>query len=165
MRKCFLLLPLVATSLSGCIFSDDDSWKKEYGTPELFFRRILEDNYQPRIYLYENTDQTIDETRAIATFLSNAGPFEETTKKADTVERYFTYEAYWQAATSGPNYCNMSLWDDGYLVINHKRSLGRLQSVYFSMDVKKASQAVTFAFTKVEQSKYSTSSSYLSIFS
>lgn len=155
MKKFFLFIPVLAVTMSitGCIFdfSDDDSWKKEYGSPDLFLQTVLNGDYQTNVYLYENQNQSEDLNKEIANFISKLGPFEESTKKIDTVERYFTYEGFWQPATSGPNYCNMCIWDDGYIVINHKRSLGRLQSVYFSMDSSKALEAVDFVFNKINE--------------
>ena len=155
MVKRFLVLPIfaISMSLSGCPYrcSDDDSWKEKYGNPELFFESVFNSNYIPHLYKYENENQTEDADYEVANYILKSGPFEEGSKKKNTVERYFTYEAYWQPATSGPNYCNMSIWDDGYIVINHKRSLGRLQSVYFSMDPSKAVEVVDFAFSKITE--------------
>lgn len=144
----FLPLLLMTTSLSGCIF-DDDSWKEDYGTPETLLNTVLNDLYIPRVYLYEDEKQTEDEDYVITNYILKAGPFEETKQKQATSEKYFTFEAFWQPATSGPNYCNMQVYDDGYIVINHKKSLGRLQSVYFSMDSVKSLDIVEFVFNRI----------------
>lgn len=140
----------MAFSLGRC--SDDDSWKKEYGTPDLFLQTVVNGNYKPNIYRYEHENQTRDEGLEVAQRIAASGPFKESQKKDTTAERYFTYEAFWQAATSGPNYCTMSIWEDGYLAINHKRSLGSLQSVYYSLDASKAAAVVDFAFQKIAES-------------
>ena len=149
-----LLLPLsillLSTSLTGC--TDDDSWKEEYGTPELFLNTVINGNYHPRFYKYETESQTMDDNFEVANYILNVGPFEASKNKSKRVEKYFTYQGYWQAATSGPNYCNMSIWEDGFIVIRHKRSLGRLQAVYFTMDHNKAIDVVDFVFNKIDQS-------------
>lgn len=140
-----LLIPLTS-ALVSC-FPDDDSWLLEYGTPELFLENISDN---PNVYLYENEKQYPDVDFEIKNLIKESGPFEKIAKRKPTIERYFTYEAYWQPATSGPNYCNMSIWDDGLIRIDHKRSLSNHSYVYFSMDAVKASSINDIVFEKLE---------------
>lgn len=149
MKKVMFFIPLLITSigLTGCSLFNDDSWKKEYGTPELFLENIKEG----LLYLYDNQNQTTDTDDEIKTTLSLSGPYEETKTKKPTSEKYFTYQAYWQPATSGPNYCNMSVWDDGFIKIHHKNSLGPHQYTYFTMDAEKATIVVNMVFLKLAE--------------
>ena len=157
MKKCYLAIPLFITtiSLSGCFFrfTDNGEWKKEYGTPELAINTVLNDDYIPRIYLYDKENQTKDEEYEIANYLLECAPFEEGKKKDNPVERYFTYEVFWQAATSGPNYCHLVIYDDGYLILNYKKSLGKLNSFYYSFNSSKALELVDLVFTKIGDKK------------
>ena len=52
-------------------------------------------------------------------------------------------------AASGPNYCNMSIWDDGLIRIDHKKSLRTQNYLYFSMDADKATNTNNFVFEKL----------------
>lgn len=138
-----VLVPIVF-ALTGC-FGDDGSWKEKYGTPELFLENVQE---IPSLYLYENESRFSDTNFEVRDLIKESGPFEEIEKRSPTSQRYFTYEAFWQPATSGPNYCNMSIWDDGLIRIDHKSSLGPHGYLYFSMDEAKASRLNDFVFSK-----------------
>ena len=139
-----VLIPMTFI-LTSCLF-DDGSWKDEYGTPELFLENV---KGVPNLYLYENENQYPDTDFEILNLIKEAGPFESISQKNPTKDRYFTYEAYWQPATSGPNYCNMSIWEDGLIRIDHKNSLGPHGYVYFSMDEAKASSINDVVFQKL----------------
>lgn len=134
-----LAIPFIALSLTltACPFSfgDNDAWKEEWGTPELFLQNAKGKTY---VYLYEKEGQFLDNNYEIRDLIKESGPFESIDKRNPTTDRYFTYEGYWQPATSGPNYCNMSIWDDGLIRIHHKYSLGSHSYLYFSMDSSKA---------------------------
>ena len=139
----FLCLPMLLTS---CIlFPDDGEWKKEYGTPELF----LENVRNPKCYLYEDQSQYFDGKLEIKDAIAACAPFSPSEKKTTTVDRYFTYQAYWTPATSGPNYCNMSIWEDGYMVIHHKTSLGPHSYAYFVMEPSRAVALNDLVFSKL----------------
>ena len=140
-----LVLISMAFILTSCLF-DDGSWKDEYGTPELFLENV---KGVPNLYLYENENQYPDTDFEILNLIKEAGPFEIISKRNPTKDRYFTYEAYWQPATSGPNYCTMSIWEDGFIRIDHKNSLGPHGYVYFSMDETKASYINDVVFQKL----------------
>ena len=142
-----LFIPLLFT-LTACPFSFDDNgaWKEKYGTPELFLENIVGHAY---VYMYEKEGQYSDSDFAIRNLIKQSGPFESIGKRNPTVDRYFTYEGYWQPATSGPNYCNMSIWDDGLIRIHHKNSLGSPEHLYFSMDADKATNINNFVFEKL----------------
>ena len=139
MKRKLLVIPFIALSLTltACPFSfgDNDAWKEEWGTPELFLQNVKGKTY---VYLYEKEGQYLDNNYEIRDLIKESGPFESIDKRNPTTDRYFTYEGYWKPATSGPNYCNMSIWDDGLIRIDHKKSLGSHKYLYFSMDADKA---------------------------
>ena len=154
MKKAFATLPMiiVSISLTSCFFScGGDGWKEEWGTPELFLESIRSDD--PYIYLYENQDRWHDTNFEVKNAIKESGPFTSIDKREPTVDRYFTYQGYWQAATSGPNYCNMSIYDDGLMIIHHKYSLGGHGYAYFSMDATKAIALNDLVFTKIPYEK------------
>ena len=150
MKNKLLLVPFIPLlfTLTACPFSfeDNDEWKEKYGTPELFLENIEGHAY---VYMYEKEGQYSDSDFVIRNLIKESGPFESIEKRNPTADRYFTYEGYWQPATSGPNYCNMSIWDDGLIRIDHKKSLGSHKYLYFSMDADKAANINNFVFEKL----------------
>lgn len=152
MKNRLLLIPLISMSftLTACPFSfgDPNEWKKERGTPELFLDNVTGNKY---VYLYDENSKnyTKDEDLSIRDLIKESGPFESSNQSSSTAERYFTYQGYWQAATSGPNYCYMSIWEDGLIKIHHKYSLGAHAYLYFSMDPIKASHINDVVFEKI----------------
>lgn len=153
MKNKLLFIPLAAMvlSLTGCIF-DNDEWKKEYGTPELFLNAIQTDYHYESIWTGDE-DHTVDYDFEIRNALLESGPFEERNNKDDGAGRSFTYQAYWQPATTGPNYCLMDIWDNGYLRITHKRSIGYKQYAYYSMSEEKAKSINDLVREKIEKGK------------
>lgn len=150
MKNKLLLVPFIPLlfTLTACPFSfgDNDAWKEEWGTPELFLQNIKGDTY---VYMYEKEGRYLDNNYEIRDLIKESGPFESIDKRNPTTDRYFTYEGYWQPATSGPNYCNMSIWEDGLIRIDHKKSLGSHKYLYFSMDADKATNINNFVFEKL----------------
>ena len=143
MEKIRFLLPLslLCFSLGSCTLFEDDAWKEEYGSPELFLAQVTEvTKWNGTVYLLDSGHWTPDEGFAIKEAILASGPFEAIGEKEPATDRYFTYVAYWQPATSGPNFCNMSIWEDGLIRIHHKKSLGPDGFLYFSMDGDKASE-------------------------
>ena len=141
---------LLASSLSSCVH-DDGKWKEEYGNPILFMDSVIKANhpyhYGSCFYHYDlNTSKNLDEEFVVANAAKDAGPFSETKKKDNRSERFFTYQAYWTPATSGPNYCNLALYEDGFVEIVHKTSLGPYGYLYFETDAAKAKYVVDMAF-------------------
>lgn len=134
-KRSPISLVAMMLALASCTFLDDGSWREEWGTPELFLANVVGHRY---VYGYEDQGQFQDEDFAIRDLIQESGPFESTSRSSATVSRYFTYEGYWQPATSGPNYCHMSIWDDGLVQIHHKKSLGPHCYVYYQMDAGKA---------------------------
>ena len=154
MKNKLLLAPFISLlfTLTACPFSfrDNDEWKEKWGTPELFLENIAGHAY---VYMYEKEGQYSDRDFVIRDLIKQSGPFESVEKRNPTVDRYFTYEGYWQPATSGPNYCNMSIWDDGLIRIHHKYSLGSHKYLYFSMDADKAVNINNVVFEKLSSTE------------
>ena len=151
MNKALLTLSLILISvpLVGC---SDDYWKEEFGTPELFLSNVS-DHW---CYVYKYDDQTermVDSEFEIKNAISDSGPFEKTTIKGSKEDRFFTYEIYISPSNAGPNYCKMSIYDDGFIRIDHKSALGPHQYAYFLMDEEKATTLIDFAFIKVDTEK------------
>ena len=143
-----LIAPLL---LSGCfLFPDNGEWKKEWGTPELFLEHVVGNKY---VHLYDDQRGYKDTDFEIRDKIRESGPFETTDKRNSTVERYFTYQGFWTPATSGPNFCNMAIWADGFIMIDHKSSLGPHGYLYFSMDMAKASNLTNFVFAKLSSAE------------
>ena len=154
MKKRLFILPFITLPfvLAACRFScgDNGAWKEKWGTPELFLENVVGHAY---VYMYESEGQYSDSDFVIRDLIKESGPFESIKKRKPTTDRYFTYEGYWQAATSGPNYCHMSIWDDGLIRIDHKYSLGSHSYLYFSMDAEKASNINNIVFEKLSSAE------------
>ena len=153
MKNRLLFLPIAAIilSMTGCDFSDKE-WLKEYGTPELFLSNVVTE-YHRETLLIDEEDYGADYDYEIKNALLESGPFEERGNKDNGTGRSFTYRAYWQPATTGPNYCLMDIWDNGYLRITHKRSIGFKQYAYFTMSEEKATHINDLVREKIENNK------------
>ena len=128
--------------LSGCALFANDDWKKEFGTPELFLESAKQ-HPEYSDYLYLGDDKEIignDTNMEINDALSACAPFETTKNKKSSVNTYFTFENFLSNAMSGPNYCLMQVYTDGFIKIDHKSSLGPHQYAYFTMDATKAEE-------------------------
>lgn len=152
MKNKFIFIPLIALSfyLTACPFSfgDKGEWKKMYGTPELLLENAKDQSY---VYLYEDKNQFKDENNVIREAIKNTCSFESNkNKKVPNDLKYFTYEASWIPATSGPNYDHLSIWENGFVRIDHKPSLGFHEYLYFSIDEVKALELVNFVFLLIE---------------
>ena len=147
-RLAFISFVTLSFALTGCLFSFDnkDDWKEEWGTPELFLEHIVGNAY---VYMYEREGHYSDSDFVIRDLIKESGPFEGIEKRNSTTDRYFTYQGYWEPATSGPNCCYMSIWDDGLIRIDHKYSLGSHSYLYFSMDADKAINLNNVVFEKL----------------
>ena len=156
MKKHIIVAPLffVALSLTGCNLFASKDWEEKYGTPELFLSVVEEKGrHYNTIHKYNETEEDYDYGYEVRDALLSAAPFEKVSKKKKVSEKYFTYYHLISPANSGPNYCQMSIYDDGYIKIDHKSSLGPHQYLYFTMDEQKASEIVDFTFTKIENNR------------
>ena len=153
MKSKLLFIPIaaIAISMASCDFTDD-SWREKYGTPELFLSQADGEYHQETLLLGEET-YDVDFNYEIRDALLASGPFETRNNKDEGTGRCFTYRAYWQPATTGPNYCLMDVWDNGYLRITHKRSIGFKQYAYFSMNEEKATSLNDLVRANIERNK------------
>ena len=150
-KKRFLCIPFLSLSLalSACTFGDGGKWKEEFGTPELVLEHAMEECY---VFLYEKQDEYCkDEGNLIKEAIAKAAPFTESEYRAQSSDiRYFTYQASWVAATSGPNYVHLAIWQNGFVRIDHKTSLGPHEYLYFSITPDKAISLVDYVFSTIE---------------
>lgn len=137
MRKRLLFIPVAAITLSivSCSF-DDTEWRKTYGTPELFLSSVSEEGYNESLVI--NDEEIIpDYGFEIKSAILASGPFESRNNEGSGAGRSFTYRAYYQTDSTGACYCVMDIWDNGYLKITHKNSVGPKQYAYFSISEEK----------------------------
>ena len=66
--------------------------------------------------------------------------------------RYSTYYQLISNATTGPNYAQMFIYDDGKLIVNHKATLGSHKYYYYSFDEKKAVEINDLILQKITDS-------------
>ena len=149
MKTKLLLIPIFSLSvcLTACLFEGDE-WKEKYGTPELLLENSRDESY---IYLYKDQNQFKDKDNIIREMIKEVAPFESNNSHSlpkDT--KYFTYEANWIPATSGPNYEHLSIWQNGFVRIDHKVSLGPHKYLYFSISEEKAIALVSYVFSLIE---------------
>ena len=150
-RLLFIPIAAIVISMASCDFTDD-AWREKYGTPELFLSQVGGEYHQETLLLGEETYDA-DFNYEIRDALLASGPFETRNNKDEGTGRCFTYRAYWQPATTGPNYCLMDVWDNGYLKITHKRSIGFKQYAYFSMNEEKATSLNDLVRANIERNK------------
>ena len=150
-RLLFIPIAAIVISMASCDFSDD-AWREKYGTPELFLSQVGGEYHRETLLLGEETYDA-DFNYEIRDALLASGPFEARNNKDEGTGRCFTYRAYWQPATTGPNYCLMDVWDNGYLRITHKRSIGFKQYAYFSMNEEKATSLNDLVRANIERNK------------
>ena len=137
MRKRLLFIPVAAITLSivSCSF-DDAEWRKTYGTPELFLSSVSEEGHNESLVI--NDEEIIpDYGFEIKSAILASGPFESRNNEDDGAGRSFTYRAYYQTDSTGACYCVMDIWDNGYLKITHKNSVGSKQYAYSSISEEK----------------------------
>ena len=151
MEGTFKKTALVATlsfALSSCIWSSD-AWK-DYCTPELFLSHSSVHSYVT-VSSSAKEGEILDYELYIKSEILKAGPFESVNSFSSTSDRYIAYEMLLSLATSGPNYTNMYIYDNGNLKIDFKQSLGSLRSFYFTFDSKKASALVDTIDQRIEK--------------
>ena len=151
MKNKLLYLPFISLSLllTACPFSFNDggAWKDRFGTPELLLENATD---RSNVYLYDDQKQFKDEDHAIRDAIKDIAPFEESDNHSVPKDvRYFTYEASWVPATTGPNYEHLSIWENGFVRIEHKSSLGPYEHLYFSVSEEKASLLVDWVFSVI----------------
>lgn len=148
-NRPLFFIPLISLSLllTACpfTFGDGGEWKNKYGTPELLLENSRDESY---VYLYGDQNQYKDQDNIIREAIKEVAPFEKNdSHKVPKDIQYFTYEASWIPATSGPNYEHLSIWKNGFVRIDHKSSLSSHKYLYFSIDEEKATQLVEFVFS------------------
>ena len=156
MNKIKFVLPLmlIILSQSGCIYFGDSS--VNYKTPELFLEKIV---YEQQTKLYSSAFEIpeytfVEDTEfTIKNAILEAKPFEEIEKfKVNKEIRYSTYYQLISNATTGPNYAQMFIYDDGKLIVNHKATLGSHKYYYYSFDEKKAVEINDLILQKITDS-------------
>ena len=142
-------LPLVSLSLclTSCFsFGDNGEWKKKFGTPELMLENAKDEAY---VYFDDDKKWFIDTDDEIKEAIKAVAPFESSNPRSIPQDiRYFTYEAMWTPATSGPNYEHLSIWENGFVQIDHKTSLGPHEYLYFTIAEAKAAPLVDLVFSR-----------------
>ena len=149
LKSAILFLCPLALCLSSCFLFNDDEWRTKYGTPELLLENAGD---KARVYLNANGTEDgaygiSDEDKTVRDVVLSVGPFTSIEPRQPTSCRYFTYEALWTPATSGPNYERLSIWEDGLARIHHKYSLGPHVYLCFALDKEKALGLVDFVFS------------------
>ena len=143
----YLSLISLTFCLTACPFrfSDGGAWKNRFGTPELLLENASDECC---VYLYDDQNQFIDENNNIREEIKDAAPFESSDNHSVPSDiRYFTFEASWVPATTGPNINQLSIWENGFVRIHHKSSLGPHEYLYFSLAEEKAEYLVDLVFS------------------
>lgn len=139
--SAFLALPMLLTS---CVFKDD-GWK-EYETPELFLAHAVVHSYIT-VTSSKMDFEVMDYDLNIRDAILEMKEFTSVKNIDNKSDHYITYKILISLATSGPNYSNMYIYDDGNMQIDYKASLGSLHSFYYTFDSTKAPSLVD----KIEQ--------------
>lgn len=138
--------------LSSCIFDfSDDGWKKYY-TPELFLEHAKVHQYVTVHSTEVDAPGVLDYDFEVKNAILDAAPFESISTAGEKSARFLSYEILRSHATSGPNYSNMYVYDNGLLQIDFKASLGSLHSFYYKFDEAKAKALNAFGENRIRQS-------------
>ena len=124
----FSIITLTSCDLFG---SDAD----EYKTPELFLKKIS--SYTEKMsYTSSKEEYSVtlkDDDKFLYDLLTQINNYEEISNIKEPSEIYVTYED-WVPAMSGPNIARMTIYENGYLEIYRKQSLGADHFFYFDID-------------------------------
>lgn len=144
-RISLSLIMLLLIFMIACKFScKDDGWK-EYYTPELFLSNSMD--YHNVTVKSSNIEGGVqDKELIIKDYILEVGSFESIKKNETKSSRFITYHILISNATTGPNYSNMIIYDDGFIEIEYKASLGKHHYFYYSFDSSMASTL----FDKIE---------------
>ena len=146
-RLAFLPVAFMPFLLSSCLFfSESDEWKQRYGTPELLLENSKDEAY---CYVGEEGTDFRDVNNVIREALKAAAPYANTNQGSSKAERFFAYEGMWMPATSGPNYNRLYVWDDGFVRIDHKSSLGPHVYLSFSISSSQATLLNDLAYSRI----------------
>ena len=152
-----ILLFALATALmtGGCrLFKGDED---EFKTPDLFFAKaeqwLCEGAYYASSKIgLEWQDRVYDCDHTMLAEMQRITEYQEVSRPSDMSDVYFLYEN-WVPATSGPNIARMTIFEDGYLEIYRKQSLGKHHYFYFSIDPELAASLNRFAETNILEVK------------
>lgn len=148
MKKRFLFVTsILAICLSGCMFNFSTD-ENDYKTPELFLEQVNNLGCHANIKSTKYDYQIGDCDFSIYNELKTIKDYTKISKIDSKSETYFYYEE-WIPATSGPNIARMSIYDNGYLEIYRKQSLGSHHYFYFSFDSSLADSLNRFVENKI----------------
>lgn len=132
--------------LSACtLFPTDEN---EYKTPELFLNKAKDWDCAASYHISEENYYVDDCNKAIYQSLTTITEYKQISKIPNRDRLFFVYENV-IPATSGPNIARMTVYNNGYLEIYRKQSLGSSHYYYYSFDETLAESLYTFAKDKI----------------
>ena len=157
MKKIITALLFFSLSVSSCTLFPSD--KDEYKTPELFLSHIAIERMHFESSKEGYDYSTPDYDKSVYYALKNIHEYEEISTMDNPSETYFLYEEI-IPATSGPNIARMTIYENGYLEIYRKESLGKGYFFYYSFDAELAfdlnrliEEKISFAIDEEKRAK------------
>lgn len=142
------LLALITVTPMALLFSCDNSdWVNEYGTPKLMLEHCENEDM---CYYFLNDDDSKskkDENFTIKNMLLTVDEYKGIDKPDELSGDYFTYYHIRSFATSGPNHCDLRVYENGYVELDYKASLAKHKYRYFSINPIKALEINNFVKT------------------
>lgn len=153
LSKSIKIVGLIFTSLVSLSACTDVA---EYKTPELFFEyaerlpqrmnfRSSKEGYGYNSYYYDKDSSILKELKKITEYKS----VDNIDDKSDI---YFEYE-YWQASNMGPNIERMTVFENGYLEIYHKKTIFKEQRFNYSIDPDLAASLNRYVENRIDYIK------------
>ena len=90
--------------------------EKEYYTPELFLSHSMDHHYIT-VKSSNIEGEVQDKELKIKDYILEVGSFESIKKNETKSSRFITYHILISNATTGPNYSNMIIYDDGFIIV------------------------------------------------
>ena len=144
LNKTIKTIGLIFTSLVSLSACTDVA---EYKTPELFFGFVGRVTSRMTCTSSKYETKLKDEDGSLLKELKKITEY-TTANHIDESSNYFSYE-YWQASNAGPNIERMTVYENGYLELYHKRTIFKGQSFYYSIDLDLALSLNRFVEDKI----------------
>ena len=156
LKAFVIVIPLIIPS---CTFFKTD--EEEYKTPELFCFKAEGYEYSYDYYSSrDGSDYELDDyDGTVLEELKKIKDYQSVSRKEDKTENYIVYQNI-IPAMSGPNIARMSIYDDGYLEIYRKQSLGNHHYFAYTIDIDLAKFIIQYVEDKIDFAKTAEEEAY-----
>lgn len=134
MKKHLIWLFALTLLLPACTRGDAD----KYNTPEKFLSHVEQTNEYCTIHSSEVDFSYVDVGLVVKNEILKIDSFTKTKNFTPSTHRRMSYELLIHFSTSGTNYSNLYIYEDGSTKIVYKPALGKISNFYFTCDPEQA---------------------------